>query len=360
MSIFTIVFFGVILSSCKRRSEEKQFLNQEELKVIRGIFAFCIVCDHIALILWKEQELKSVDKMFEWFGQSGPYIVAAFLFFSGYGLYKSWYTKGDCYIKSFPQKRFVSLLVPWGGMILLSFLIRNLLLHENITVAHMISSLFNGSPIVPNGWYVMEQLLFYIIFYIGARIFGVKNRMKAFLFNFILVMAFVGFTIYLRYPEGWFISAFSFVLGEGYALFEEKNFLTVKRFYNLWLVTIGTLCLFLHVITGKLTNVILKALLMNLSGGLFVCCVLILSYKFVIENKLLKLLGKISYELYMIHGLVILVFRSDVIYIYNKYWFLMAVVGVSILAAVVFYNIDCVLLSFINMKLENKEKRNRR
>ena len=62
----------------------------------------------------------------------------------------------------------------------------------------------------------------------------------------------------------------------------------------------------------------------------------------------------------MIHGLVILVFRSDVIYIYNKYWFLMAVVGVSILAAVVFYNIDCVLLSFINMKLENKEKRNRR
>ena len=86
----------------------------------------------------------------------------------------------------------------------------------------------------------------------------------------------------------------------------------------------------------------------------------ILSYKFVIENKLLKLLGKISYELYMIHGLVILVFRSDVIYIYNKYWFLMAVVGVSILAAVVFYNIDCVLLSFINMKLENKEKRNRR
>lgn len=360
MSIVTIVFICLILSSCKKRTDGKQFLDQEELKEIRGIFAFFIVCDHIALILWKEHELKSVDKMFEWFGQSGPYVVAAFLFFSGYGLYKSWYAKGDSYIKFFPQKRFVSLLVPWGGAILLSFLIRNLLLHENINVAYMISSLFNGSPIVPNGWYVMEQLFFYIIFYIGARIFGVKNRTKALLFNFILVIVFVALTIYLRYPEGWFVSALAFVLGGGYALFEEKKSFKIKGFYNLWLVTIGITFLILHIITGRLTNIILKALTMNLLGGLFVCCVLMLSYKVVIENKLLKILGKISYELYMIHGLVILVFRSDIIYIYNKYWFLIAVVGVSILAAIVFYNIDCVLLSFINMKLENKEKRNRR
>ena len=166
-----------------------------------------------------------------------------------------------------------------------------------------------GSTIIYNGWFVDIIILMYIFFYISFKFF--KNKFISIVINTILIIGYICLAIKLGYGFWWYNSVFPFIIGLIWAKNQEKIDGVLDRHYFIILVLVTLLLFISHQYDILLRYVHIEdsysyALAANLDNIIFTIYFIIVFLKKInFSNIYLILIGSISFELYMIHGLVI-------------------------------------------------------
>ncbi len=321
-----ILLVGVRVAKKGEWNEEVFSLRQT--KAIQGFAAICIMLHHIGqktCASWLDSRL--IIPGLELFVPIGYYLVGIFLFYSGYGLYKSYCQKAN-YLDGFLKKHLVPMFFVSYAVILL-FLLFRIIMGEKLTVPQFIFYLTQLKLCNVNGWFMIALPLFYLFFYLAFRY--CKKERVAFCVVIILVLGYtlVGTILdhndWLLCGEWWYNSVHFFPIGLLFAKFEKPVVKHVKRHYKLYLVLSLVLILPLFWFT-EFTQAVFSyygenfyakdkvlrrwvCLLSQMAASfVFVFFVMAAGLKIRIGNRLLDFMGSITLEFYLIHGLFVELF----------------------------------------------------
>lgn len=278
------------------------YLGVNSTNGLKGLLALGIVFHHLSQ--WVTTGTEFVN-----FKYMGTYIVSVFFFISGYGLYVQNNRKED-YLDNFLSKRLSKILTPFIAISSIYLIYRSI-------NGQVLSSLFfidlfrKGSTVIYNGWFVDIIILMYIFFYISFKIFS--NRTVAILVNTLLIVGYIILAIKLGYGFWWYNSSLPFVLGLLWA--KNKKYIDeiLNKYYFIILVCITGLLFISHQYSFVLKKLhivdsVSYGFAANIDNIIFIIFFILMARKIDFSNKYLLFLGKISFELYMIHGLVMSIF----------------------------------------------------
>ena len=225
----------------------------------------------------------------------GPYGVAVFLLFSGYGLTKS---AGDNRIGlPFILKRFFSVYIPY----LIVDFIRNLLSNSLQTEADWLDMLIGD-----DFWYMTILFLFYIAFMIIWLAFKNKHLRAGFLLAATLIINY--FLITTDKQDFWFISNYAFLIGVLLALYEKtcKRVIDILGVYLAIAFGIASIFAMRNDIlidhTMELPEVQIKIQIYMVL--IFLCFIIFMAAKWRWYDVVTVFLGKHTLYLYLIHTFI--------------------------------------------------------
>lgn len=145
------------------------FLSLEQTKAIQGSLAICIMLHHIAqktCASWIQPQTRIVHGL-DMFVPIGYLLVSIFLFFNGYGVYKSYHTKEN-YLDGFIKKRILPVVLALYTTTVIFFIAR-LLVGEKMDAKQVILYLTSIQLCNPNTWYVIVLPFFYLAFFFSFK-----------------------------------------------------------------------------------------------------------------------------------------------------------------------------------------------
>lgn len=223
------------------------------------------------------------------------------------------------YLKNFWPKRLGKMIPIFAIVVIIDFIINKEINFSRAT---------GGAK-----WYVYELIILYILFYISYRLF--KKNQLAIVFLAAIVLAFL--FLLFNFDNPWYGSTLYFPLGMAYYKIKERtgNITILKRI----ILVIG-----LFFLTG--VTILSFFLWDDLFVGVFLCrniasvsfcfAILLILEKVKIGNKMSLMLGMVSYEIYLIHGIFISIFEKN-LKIENDHLFTVAVIGASIVISFMLY-----------------------
>ena len=316
-----VLFLGSSLS--KKHEWQEEPLSLDKAKAVQGFAAVAIILHHLA------QELAGNAGAIGFFNELGVLFVGIFFFFSGYGLYTSLSTKEN-YLKGFLKKRFVTILIPFYICIIV-FTVAAAISGTQFNPIQLLCVLSGWSLINANMWYIVEIVILYIAFYVIYKL--IRNRTAATVVMTIFVAAMITGSFLLAHGadmscsfwfqgEWWYNSTLLFVIG---IIFSKHSDL-IRRIARKGYAILLPVSAILVAVFAWLTNYALShySYWSEIPGGdpaymdklrclsvqlpfviFFVCFVLLVMMKVRFGNPVLKFLGSISLELYLIHNLIL-------------------------------------------------------
>lgn len=326
MDIFVLLIISGFAYLLPKNSRD--YLNPGSTKGLKGILAIGIILHHLS------QEVTTGD-VFTNFAYMGSYIVSMF-FLSGYGLYVQ-NSKSKTYLDNFFRKRLLKILVPFISIWMIYLIYRIGVNKESINFNYFIKLFTVGKTVIYNGWFIDVIILIYILFYLSFKF--VENKRVAIIINSIFIIIYIIVAIKLHYSFWWYNSILTFILGLVWAKNKDKIDEVIDN--NLFIILVGaTFFMFVFhnydIVLIKLgfTSSYMYALAANMDNLIFTLYFTLLVKNINFENKYLLALGGISFELYMIHGLVIQYFaRYYISSKVNDVIFTVIVLVVSIILA---------------------------
>lgn len=327
------VILPIILLWGAKFSKGKNFndgLSLEQTKAFQGFLAICIMLHHIAqktCASWIQPQSRIVHGL-DIFVDMGFLLVSVFLFFNGYGVYKSFHSKEN-YLNGYFKKRILPVILALYSTTLIFFVAR-LLIGEKMDAMQVILYLTSIKLCNPNTWYVIVLPFFYLFFYVSFR-FIKKDGLAvaattALVIGYMLLGTRINHNDFWIRGEWWYNCVILFPVGIIFAKFENKIIPFVQKYYWAFLIVflaayypirIGSRMLgnmFGYYGEGWLPqNVIIMNRRITLLGHSILCtwfvmCWLLMGMKVKIGNKFLKFMGTITLEFYLIHGLFVELF----------------------------------------------------
>lgn len=296
MDIFVLLLITILVYLLPLNND---YLGVKSTTGLKGFMALGIVLHHISKWVTTGEEFSN-------FGYMGTYIVSVFFFLSGYGLYIQNEQKEN-YLKKFLMKRLSKILIPFLIITILHLIYRNVRHGQELSFRYFIDLLKNGETVIYNGWFIDIIILMYIFFYISFRVFS--NKTMAILVNTIFVIFYIVLAIKLGYGFWWYNNSLPFVLGLIWA--KNKNYIDEilnKYYFSILVCTTGLLFIShqYNFILKKLhlVDIYSYVLVTNLDNVIFTIFSVLIIRKINFSNKYLLHLGNISFELYMIHGMI--------------------------------------------------------
>lgn len=310
------------------RTFNEEYLSVKTCNSYRGFFALVVLLHHIS-------QRTSGGALLSDFTRVGYLAVAVFFFLSGYGLQKKNLTDSS-YHKGFLSKRVLSIFIPYVIMSFIYWCAYALLGDVRTPSVIFYNFIKNGDPIVWFSWYVVNILIFYIVYYVLMKIFK-QNRPGMILGGVFYYIIYALLCRKLSFGQWWYQTSLLPVLGIFLASYEKHILEFAKKYYLLlfsacWLLFI-LLARFkwqiLENISGSFSNLFLTIIL----AVLFVTGVVLSSLKLGFGNKILDFLGKISFEIYMTQGLIMFLLRNAHFRIENDFLWSFLVILISIIAS---------------------------
>ena len=258
-------------------------------QMIKGLMSVFVVLCHLSLIY-------SGGVILPVFEYLGDIAVGIFFFLSGYGLMKQYLAKEDYHIL-FLQKRFSKVFIPYL-IINALYWFYYLAIGEPYGMSDFINTIKTGDLLVSYSWYVVEILILYLFFYLFMLI-DRKKKQYMIILNIILYLALIIVFRSIHYAPHWYVSTYMYIFGLLYVVF-ERQFSDLLDKYKFLL-----LCLTIAFIVALLFR---KKAFYYFDTFLLLLIILFLR-DVTVKNLLLTFLGKISLEIYLLHGLVIKFFR---------------------------------------------------
>lgn len=266
---------------------KNDFTDKKQANIIRGICCIIVVLVHIP------QEHGNVIQ--DAIGSFGYICVTIFFLLSAFGLKYSLKNKKD-YLKHFLRNRLLVIYIP--------FVIANLI-YQIITIkdGFDIWSIVGIKDIT----FVGELILFYLAFYFVYKL--VKDIKKADIAMVALVIIFSVISYIFKF--GWYVECLGFAYGIIIFNIQDKINNLVRKHYivNLLIATCSSVILgiiYIKIKNVELINYIIKIIL----GISLISLVAILFKKVRIYNKVLDVLGKISYEIFLLHTIIIYILNN--------------------------------------------------
>lgn len=331
MFIVVLLFFIVIVwgGSIKPVKDVDEILSYNTTLPIRGICAIEIVLGHLGIAMSNQLILFP-------FRKAGILVVGIFFFLSGYGLLYN-LERRDNYFKGFLQKRMNSIFIP---VILVQIIY--ILLLSNSKMLETFGDLTFKSFFKSINWFVWEIVGFYFLFYLLYR--GLKIYVATILLTFLCVI-FVISCYALRISNPWYGSTFCFPLGIIVATQRNKVSQWCNKKIKIKLLVLSIILLGCFAVFFKLPehNIIGAVFARNVASLIFVVIIVVVIEKVHLGNVVSYYLGKISYQIYLIHPLVILAYRSKLIYLHNDVLYAFVVIVTSVFLANIIYEIGSLM-----------------
>lgn len=305
MDVFLLLFLLLCLLGAKL-APKGTFFNEDRLErdhtnALRGLLSVLIVLDHCALLTGRGYSVIVLKR-------AGPYVVALFYALSSYGLLTS-YVKNGFTLRGFWKKRLRGTIFPYLLLYLVSILIR-LLLKEAVSVKEILLSFVNGHPLIPYSWFILTIIGFYLVFYLSALL--AKQDLDLLL----VLVSFVSFVFVfamrkLGFEDFWFNAAWGFPLGLVWQRFYRSITSAFRRHPWVYLAVTGFTALWWIIIAEHFFWFgYLARLCSTLSVSVFA---LLLMCKLRIGNPVSRFFGRISLEIYLIHGLLVFSLKNLIV-----------------------------------------------
>jgi peptidoglycan/LPS O-acetylase OafA/YrhL len=323
MVLLVCCFFIVVYGS-RFTATTPSLLGREYASMVKGICALVVIMVHIPA--------EHGNKIQDAIGSLAFVCVTLFFLYSSYGLNYSLVNKKD-YLRGFWATRLPALLLPF-------------------LIAYGLKAVMGYSTISGGVRFVYILLGYYALFYLLNRLCNGAQFVKdATLAGIVVVASVVGY--FFKYGVGWYPEMIGLAYGVLLAnRVNGRHPLLYKSFY--WIM--GAL-LAMSLLVGfsylKLKHVdiwgdyALKILL----GGVLIVTSYQISLRVQIGNRLLALLGKISYEIFLVHGFVINALEE--LQLPNRF-FVPATVAASIALAAILYVITRPMIEKISSLLNRQ------
>lgn len=308
MDILLLVFFLLIFIFIRPRADKLDYLSVDSALPLRGIMAIAIVLHHMS-------EKTTGGVLFPFMQHMGYLIVAVFFFLSGYGLMISYLSKGSIYLKSFWKKRILYLFCIFA------------LVSAVYSIYYLLIGKFKPSlMIAANSWYIIIQILLYIIFWFSFSAFGRKAGIVS-VFVFQTILMFV--LIWTGKAGIWYISNYGFTAGIIWA--EKKETMDALLNKHYWICVVVSVAIF--ALFSALPLFIGGYDICRIISSVAFCLIVVLIlYRIKIVGKLWSWLGGISLEIYLLHGLVITLLKNS-FHVQNGFLWSVLTIVISVLIA---------------------------
>ncbi len=328
MIIYILILMAFLLKNIRIYGKEQfadDFLERTYTERLKGICAILIVLHHIS-------QKGHYQLPFSLFNRIGCLIVAIFFFLSGYGMSKSYNKDRKAFSSNFVF-RIWHLSIPY--LVVLAFTIIELRWNGNqVQIGLVIKGLRHGAVI--GNWFFYSIIYLYCVFEIIFCRLPIKAKHKA----LVVAICIAGYFMWRANWNGWWYNSFlAFAIGSIFAFHENEITTWARKNGNYW-VTVGILLL--SYIGLRFLNVSLS---IDTWGGLlsealaptvFSFAVIIINMKIRILNPIWNYIGNISYEIFLIHALLIGLYRGKNIYINNNVLFTFLVIGCSVILGALF------------------------
>lgn len=326
----------------KRVGGGTDYLSIINTNCIKGIFALFVLTHHLYQHsgLFRESQIGTV------FQGLGYLSVAMFFFLSGYGLRFSHITKGFQYVNSMPIKRILPLYLQ--SLILIAlYTCLSLIIGKEVKSSLLLQSVFWGNTIIANGWYLQVILVLYVLYYL---VYGVLKTEKMNDPNFhitmlVVLIVYAWINIFLGKSIMRYQSIFAFWLGLIWS--DYKNWLD-KILNKYWGVSviIGFIAFSILFVAG------LKNRYFTILAALsFVILTIILFMRIPVNFSVTRWLGKYYFEIYVMQGVGMLLFHSNLIYVENKWIYVIICTFTTLILAVIIHP----LFDFIGRFVKGKQ-----
>lgn len=259
-----------------------------------------------------------------------PPSVAMFLFISGYGLAHSYRKKGKSNLYSFFKRRLFRIVLP---ALLVSLLFILLFGMGGIGLLERVKLIVTkGKTLMPHYWFVWTILLFYLLFWASYRLLeGWKARLAVLAGVALYTVA----TVLSGFDRCWWICSLAFPTGLYFARFRDDIFcFCSKRKINYWLLIIlATIVFGGFFLTGEPVLWTFCYVFIPFIGALVIARLPLDK----LQLPILRFLGIISYEIYLVHITVMRLLRGSFYQISSNFLYVAAVVVLSIAMAYVIH-----------------------
>lgn len=289
IGLITIVLFviGFGFDILSRKYFVTCKLSNSTTTCIKGIAIFIIILSHIAGNLGTR-----------FFTPLGGIGVAMFLFLSGYGLSKS-YIRNQ--LSFYWRKRFIAIYPAYLIASIVSWIANRV-----TDVKTILFGIIFVKPAIPYGWYFQYLLIWYAVFWISGFVHSGKCK-----WTILLTCATISFCFF---PEIMAEQSVSFIAGVFVATKEEQvlKFLTENKkiLISLGLMLVGIVALGIKQfeIVRNAPKIIFNGVQLLIKFPIAIGIILLVLSRHINANikfQGLFLLGSISYELYLVHGMCV-------------------------------------------------------
>jgi len=361
----------------KRKEWQEEPLSLSTSKAIQGFAAIGIILHHLS------QSLLQASGPFQFLSECGVLFVGIFFFFSGYGLYTSLKTKDD-YLKGFLKKRLITILIPFY-MCIAVFTVASCICGTKYKPLELLYVLSGWSLINSHMWYIVEIAILYLAFFIFYKL--IKNRTAATCAMSLFVLLMMGGSLYLchgkdmgcRYwfmGEWWYNASILFIVGILVSKYQDGLRKIARKAYVVLLPVFAILTGLFGWITSRFLDKYsywseipgedpryldkLRCLSVQIPFILcFVLFVLLVMMKVRFGNPVLKFLGSISLELYLIHNLFLTGLADGRIFkVSSPSMYILLTLLMSIGAATIISGTDKYLIGLISGKKKESSELN--
>lgn len=217
-----MLFIPPIVFATNKKAEgaiHKDYLTKESTLSIKGFFVLLVFFSHFRG--YAELSGSFLDVSFNWITNLlGQLIVAMFFFYSGFGIFESYKTKGNEYVKGFLLKRFLPTWISFAICICF-FIIENAVLGNTYSVLDLALSFTGWSSIGNSNWFMFVTFALYILFFLVFFIFKKTNN---YFKLSLLTIASCGLlvTLYIFKDSYWYNTLLCFVTGAWYSLLKDR------------------------------------------------------------------------------------------------------------------------------------------
>lgn len=364
--LLLVVFLCWGLKIYGRKEWNTGFLSLSQTKALQGFCAICIMLHHISqktCAPWLKSQY--IVHGLDVFVTIGYFFVGIFLFCSGYGLYKSYKEKTN-YLQGFFKRRMLPLIIAFCSTDIVFAVVRRLM-GEKTGLPSSLFQLSGPNFANPYAWYVIAILILYLGFYLAFRFF--KSEKTAILFICIVELVYIIHCDWWMYGGWWYNSVPVFIIGILFSRHEDTIVKELRKRYVLYLILTFCLAMAFHILSENTQEVLscfgkyynygidrwVRLLSQMVACCSFVIFVLLLGMKIKIGNKVLALMGTITLEFYLIHGLFIQLFgycfvmnsKEPLYYIRNVALFVLVVLILSIPSALFLKKFDAWIVDLL-------------
>lgn len=318
MDIVIVLFGLTVLFKAKYAGRGKFFddyISVEQCNILKGIFAVFVMLFHI-------YGVESHGYIFRYCGGLGYIGVAVFLVISGYGLTYQWQKKQSGYLHGFVKRRIGPLLTPFLIMFVISAI------YKKVTFTDILESVGTGKTVVEYSWFVFAIVYFYFAFLFAAKLS--KGKKGVYIVGLtVFYCMYTAWCFLMKYDNGWRVVTHCFLFGSLYSLYKEPLEKAIKKFF--WIIFFALTAIFF---VFYIRQVEFFSLEWDASVGIYATAFAVLTFMFCSKVKLqspvMRSLSRVSYELYVTHGLVLRVLRDVGLDKYNINLFGIAVIAGAI------------------------------